>query len=69
FAYMLSNCKLTVPRGTRDAYINAGWTEDIFKGGVVEAEPEPTSYDVNGDGSVTIADVTKLVNVILGKDK
>ena len=66
---MLSICKLTVPRGTRDAYIAAGWTEDIFKGGVVEAEPEPTSYDVNGDGSVTIADVTKLVNVILGKDK
>ncbi|MBP3828771.1 MAG: hypothetical protein ILA06_00485 [Bacteroidaceae bacterium] len=26
------------------------------------------NYDVNGDGLVTIADVTKLVNVILGKE-
>jgi hypothetical protein len=25
-------------------------------------------YDANGDGSITIADVTKLVNIILGKD-
>ena len=31
-----NNCILTVPIGTRDAYISAGWTEDIFKGGVVE---------------------------------
>ena len=30
------DCMLTVPYGTRDAYIAAGWTEDIFKGGVVE---------------------------------
>lgn len=33
-----SSCVLTVPEGTRDAYIAAGWTESIFKGGVVEAE-------------------------------
>ena len=31
-----SDCKLIVPQGTRDAYINNGWTETVFKGGVVE---------------------------------
>ena len=29
-------CVLTVPAGTRDAYIAAGWTEEIFKGGIIE---------------------------------
>lgn len=31
-----SDCKLIVPQGTRDAYLNNGWTETVFKGGVVE---------------------------------
>lgn len=31
-----SYVELTVPSGTRDAYIAAGWTEDIFKDGIVE---------------------------------
>jgi len=35
-----STCTLTVPYGKRDTYIAAGWTEDIFKGGVVEAPLE-----------------------------
>lgn len=69
FAYMLSNCKLTVPRGTRDAYIAAGWTEDIFKGGVVEAEPEPVNFDLNNDSKIDIGDVTKLVNEVLKQPK
>jgi hypothetical protein len=30
-------------------------------------EEEENIADVNGDGSVTIADVTMLVNIILGK--
>ena len=34
-------CQLTVPYGTRDAYIAAGWTEEIFKGGIVEAPYNP----------------------------
>ena len=34
---------------------------------VIEFEEE-NSGDINGDGSVTIADVTKLVNKILGKE-
>lgn len=69
FAYMQSNCKLTVPRGTRDAYIEAGWTEGIFKGGVVEAEPEPVNFDLNNDSKIDIGDVTKLVNEVLKQPK
>ena len=34
-----TNCALYVPDGTRDAYIAAGWTEDIFTGGIYEAVP------------------------------
>ena len=38
FKNVSSTCVLTVPEGTRDAYIAAGWTENVFKGGVVESE-------------------------------
>ena len=61
---LINNCVLTVPYGKRQAYIDAGWTESIFKGGVVE---DKSQFDVNRDSSVSIADVTTLVNVILGK--
>ena len=37
------NCTLYVPKGTRNAYIAKGWTESIFKGGIVEMEETPTS--------------------------
>jgi hypothetical protein len=30
---------LTVPHGTKDAYIAKGWTTNVFKGGIVEAPP------------------------------
>lgn len=33
-----NTCKLIVPAGTRDAYIAKGWTESVFKGGVVEMD-------------------------------
>lgn len=36
FRDISDNCVLTIPAGTRNAYIAAGWTEDIFKGGIVE---------------------------------
>ena len=36
FSGISDDCVLTVPAGTRNAYITAGWTEDIFKGGIVE---------------------------------
>lgn len=32
-----NDCVLTVPQGTRAAYIAAGWTKEVFGGGVVEA--------------------------------
>ena len=42
-----STCTLTVPYGKRDAYIAAGWTESIFRGGVVEAPMTVlTQYDL-----------------------
>ena len=55
---------LYVPYGTKDAYIAAGWTTHIFKGGIVE---DKSQYDVNRDGEMNITDVTTLVNKILGK--
>jgi hypothetical protein len=69
FNGLYENCVLTVPKGTKQAYINAGWTEDIFTGGIVEAEDESTGVpgDLNNDGEVNVGDVTKLVNEILGK--
>lgn len=36
FAGISPACVLTVPYGKRQAYINAGWTEAVFKGGVRE---------------------------------
>lgn len=35
---------LTVPYGKREAYIAAGWTEDIFRGGIVEAYLASDNY-------------------------
>ena len=43
FGSISSSCVLTIPIGTRDAYIAAGWTTSVFKGGVFES------------GNVTIA--------------
>ena len=69
FTGIHSDCVLWVPCGKTQAYRNAGWGDGqdespaIFK----EIKELPSKYDVNEDGSVTIADVTKLVNVILGK--
>ena len=59
-----NNCILTVPRGKRQAYIDAGWTTDIFKGGIIEEETTNVG-DVNGDGSVNISDVTALIDYLL----
>ncbi len=48
-----SSCTLTVPYGTRDAYIAAGWTENVFKGGIVEAATPPVSITLNSLGKGT----------------
>ena len=65
FYRISSECVLTVPAGCKAAYIAKGWTTSVFKGGIVEA---PSKFDVNEDGQISIADVTKLVNKILGKE-
>ena len=52
-----TECVLIVPKGTRDAYIAAGWTEEVFKGGIIEDGLEvtissagfATFYDKYGD--------------------
>jgi hypothetical protein len=36
FKNISPKCVLTVPYGKRAAYITAGWTTDVFKGGIVE---------------------------------
>ena len=38
FEHIGDECTLIVPKGTRDTYIAAGWTEEIFKGGIIEAQ-------------------------------
>lgn len=68
FGNMTATCKLYVPKGKVSAYQEAGWTTAIFRGGIFEIEEPGVPGDVNGDGKVTIADVTKLVNIILGKE-
>lgn len=65
-----SSCVLTVPYGTRDAYIAAGWTEDVFKGGVVEA-PAPvvlaTSVAINEEtlSLTTVGETATLTATVL----
>ncbi len=50
FDGLSSDCLLTVPDGTKDAYIAAGWTTDVFKGGIVEEATiiveEPTTINL-----------------------
>ena len=38
FINILEDCELYVPKGTIDAYIQAGWSTDIFKGGIFEMD-------------------------------
>ena len=57
-----ANATLYVPKGSKVAYQNAQYWRE-FKNIV-----EIIKGDVNKDGKVTIADVTALVDIILGKD-
>ena len=54
-------CVLFVPVGTKDAYIENGWTEDIFKGGIYEGN---IPGDVNEDLAVDISDIVAVINTI-----
>ena len=42
FDGIADDCVLYVPAGTKAAYIAKGWTEDVFKGGIIEAAPDPS---------------------------
>ena len=66
-----NNCVLYVPKGTRDAYIAAGWTEEVFRGGIVEIDGGDDireKMDVNGDKEVSTADVTAIYSYIINGD-
>ena len=59
-----NNAILRVPTGSLTPYATAtGWKN--FK--LIYDTDVPLRGDINGDGKVTIADVTELVNIILGK--
>jgi hypothetical protein len=60
--YNRANATLYVPQGSKEAYQSAQYWRE-FKNIV-----EIIKGDVNKDGKVTIADVTALVDIILGKD-
>ena len=38
------SCTLYIPLGAREAYISAGWTEQVFGGGIVEVKPDNFLY-------------------------
>jgi hypothetical protein len=72
-----SSCTLTVPYGTRDAYIAKGWTSSIFTGGIIEA-PAPilidfadanvkelcvANWDTNGDGDISEAEAAAVTDL------
>ena len=39
FNSISNDCVLYIPYGNKDAYIASGWTEEIFKGGIVDEVP------------------------------
>ena len=61
-------CILYVPAGTRDAYIAAGWTEEIFKGGIMEMEEEANVTLTAEANDVYISEISPL-SISLENDK
>ena len=64
FADVAENCALHVPAGTKATYIEKGWTEDVFPGGVVEGDDTLVKGDTfeltDEDGTVTTYRVTNV---------
>ncbi len=65
FNYISSDCVLTIPHGTKDAYIAAGWTEDIFKGGIVEEPAISTDEQLSVSEATTAPGKTVSVDILL----
>lgn len=78
FYNLPSTCVLTVPKGKRDVYIAAGWTESLFKGGVVEDDsPSPNiafaddavksicvaKWDTDGDGELSMDEAAEVTDL------
>ena len=75
FGNIASTCTLTVPAGTKASYIAAGWTEDVFKGGIIEPSPNITfadanikticvaNWDTNGDRELSEAEAAAVTNL------
>ena len=79
FAEVAENCALHVPAGTKDTYIEKGWTEEVFPGGVVEGDDTLVKGDTfeltDEDGTVTTYRVTdvndlkaEIVSVTAGEE-
>ncbi len=63
-----TNCKLRVPVGSKDAYLNAiGWNR-FLSDNVTEYGSDVIIGDANGDGKVNVNDVVTTVNHILEKE-
>ena len=73
-----ATCTLTVPYGTKDAYIAKGWTENIFKGGIIETTPPSpnitfadakvkalcvANWDTDGDGELSEAEAAAVTSL------
>lgn len=66
YAYGTANRWLHVPVGTVEAYqADTKWSN--YFGNIVEIENDPG--DVNGDGALSIADVTALIDLLLGGEE
>lgn len=75
FAHISSDCVLTVPAGTKDAYIAKGWTTDVFKGGIVEMSPNidfadanvkaicVANWDTNNDGELSYEEAAAVTSL------
>lgn len=60
-----NTCKLIVPAGTRDAYIAKGWNEGVFRGGVVEMDPNSLAVaDQNANQGKSITIPIEMNNVV-----
>lgn len=65
FNNVYNTCELIVPAGTRDAYIAKGWTEGVFRGGVVEMDPNSLAVaDQNANQGKSITIPIEMNNVV-----